>query len=525
MELNEQEKHEDQHLGQDEEQDLHLLKPRPRPMSPSVGKRVRVQSEKGKMYNFDLLVDEFKKQKRLLCKINKEADLALSKNECNVGLLQDVANRLQIELGNIDITLSKVKESEIPEVDIVQSLEYNYKEICYESHTRLTMLKEKMKHEHEDRMSNVSLKSRSSSSRSHHTSVSKSSCVSSKRIELSTKLARLGTERKYHDMMEKARADLKKLEIDKEIEATNAEIRAVNKILEEEDEADPQSCLSFPLGENNQPTEGLLHRYLEDSRVVNYSLSGSSVQKTLSVAGGLDSIDKDLNKKKAEIKAMTDLNPNAQVFKFPTDFIQPGKPRLDHNYNYQPIGHSQPSKHRLGQETNLNSDFKIPNEPRLGCSTIDEASHEVKDEPRLIVDSKNAFTCNTQSDVRPRQHTYEPLADFREQPNINNNDNIQSSQVYQWDILKGFANLQNQNLEKLVDLFVARQRKDNLPVKEPEVFSGDLLKYPQWKTSFITLIESKTDDAAERLYYLGKYTDGQAKAAIDNLISFGTQEA
>lgn len=66
MELNEQEKHEDQHLGQDEEQDLLLLKPRPRPMSPSVGKRVRVQSEKGKMYNFDLLVDEFKKTKEIV---------------------------------------------------------------------------------------------------------------------------------------------------------------------------------------------------------------------------------------------------------------------------------------------------------------------------------------------------------------------------------------------------------------------------------------------------------------------------
>ncbi|XP_064088398.1 uncharacterized protein LOC135202872 [Macrobrachium nipponense] len=217
MELNEEEKHEDQHLGQDEEQDLHSLKPRPWPMSPSMGKRVRFQSEKGKMYNFDLLVDEFKKQKRLLGKINKEADLALSKNDCNVGLLQDVANRLQIELKNIDITLSKVKESEIPEVDIVQSLEYNYQEICFEIHTRLTKLKEKMKHDQDDKMSNVSLKSKSSSSRSHHTSVSKSSRVSStKRIELSTKLARLGTERKYHDIMEKARADLKKLEIDKD---------------------------------------------------------------------------------------------------------------------------------------------------------------------------------------------------------------------------------------------------------------------------------------------------------------------
>ena len=27
-----------------------------------------------------------------------------------------------------------------------------------------------------------------------------------------------------------------------------------------------------------------------------------------------------------------------------------------------------------------------------------------------------------------------------------------------------------------------------------------------------------------RQYYLGKYTDGETKAAIDNLISLGTQE-
>ena len=46
-----------------------------------------------------------------------------------------------------------------------------------------------------------------------------------------------------------------------------------------------------------------------------------------------------------------------------------------------------------------------------------------------------------------------------------------------------------------------------------------------WKASFKALIESKTDDAVQRLYYLGKYTSGEAKAAISNLILLGTPEA
>ena len=60
------------------------------------------------------------------------------------------------------------------------------------------------------------------------------------------------------------------------------------------------------------------------------------------------------------------------------------------------------------------------------------------------------------------------------QSNIQNSQTTQSSQS---DMLREFAYLQNQNFERMVELFTANQRKANLSVKEPEVFSGDLLKY------------------------------------------------
>nr|BDT62740.1 MAG: hypothetical protein [Metapenaeus ensis nimavirus] len=80
-------------------------------------------------------------------------------------------------------------------------------------------------------------------------------------------------------------------------------------------------------------------------------------------------------------------------------------------------------------------------------------------------------------------------------------------------------------IEHLADILSVRQRSDTLPRLEPEVFKGDILQYPKWNKAFETLVESKTNSASERLYYIGKYTDGEAKEAISSLLSLDTTEA
>ena len=57
-------------------------------------------------------------------------------------------------------------------------------------------------------------------------------------------------------------------------------------------------------------------------------------------------------------------------------------------------------------------------------------------------------------------------------------------------------------ITKLADVLTQRQDRDSLPHPEPEVFKGDLLRYPMWIKSFETFIERKTKDPSERLYYL-----------------------
>lgn len=54
-----------------------------------------------------------------------------------------------------------------------------------------------------------------------------------------------------------------------------------------------------------------------------------------------------------------------------------------------------------------------------------------------------------------------------------------------------------------------------LPAPEPFVFSGDPLKFIEWSTSFKALIEGRCSNPADRLFYLQKYIDGEARSALE----------
>ena len=77
---------------------------------------------------------------------------------------------------------------------------------------------------------------------------------------------------------------------------------------------------------------------------------------------------------------------------------------------------------------------------------------------------------------------------------------------------------------RLADLLVERQDHNKLPCPQPEVFSGDFLQYPIWIKPFETFIDGKTKSSAERLYYLSKFTSGEAKESICGLLSLNSEE-
>ncbi|XP_013882123.1 uncharacterized protein LOC106530938, partial [Austrofundulus limnaeus] len=64
-----------------------------------------------------------------------------------------------------------------------------------------------------------------------------------------------------------------------------------------------------------------------------------------------------------------------------------------------------------------------------------------------------------------------------------------------------------------------------LPVPEPSVFTGDPLRYKDWKMSFQTLIGRKNIPVNERVYYLRKYVGGSARKAIESYFLLGTDAA
>ncbi len=67
--------------------------------------------------------------------------------------------------------------------------------------------------------------------------------------------------------------------------------------------------------------------------------------------------------------------------------------------------------------------------------------------------------------------------------------------------------------------------RDSLPKQEPETFSGDVIEYPVWLNSFNVLVESRCHSTSDRLYYLGRYTAGEAKECIKGLLSLHTDDA
>lgn len=64
-----------------------------------------------------------------------------------------------------------------------------------------------------------------------------------------------------------------------------------------------------------------------------------------------------------------------------------------------------------------------------------------------------------------------------------------------------------------------------IPVPEPTMFSGDPLRYSDWKLSFQTLMDQKSIPDNEKIFYLQRCVSGQAKSALEGYFLLGTESA
>ncbi|XP_073459137.1 uncharacterized protein [Aquarana catesbeiana] len=72
--------------------------------------------------------------------------------------------------------------------------------------------------------------------------------------------------------------------------------------------------------------------------------------------------------------------------------------------------------------------------------------------------------------------------------------------------------------ENVATIVPARRQRTvpaRLPVPEPTVFSGDILKFIEWKASFEMIIEHYCSRPVDKLFYLQKYVGGEAKKVLD----------
>jgi hypothetical protein len=72
---------------------------------------------------------------------------------------------------------------------------------------------------------------------------------------------------------------------------------------------------------------------------------------------------------------------------------------------------------------------------------------------------------------------------------------------------------------------VIARKGEGLPKKEPVKFQGDIFEFSVWLNSFKVLVEDRYPDAADRLYYLGRYTAGEAKESIKGLLFMHSSDA
>lgn len=66
---------------------------------------------------------------------------------------------------------------------------------------------------------------------------------------------------------------------------------------------------------------------------------------------------------------------------------------------------------------------------------------------------------------------------------------------------------------------------NRLPVPEPTTFSGDPLRFTDWKMSFMILIDRKPLPASEKMFYLKTYLTGEARKAVEGFFYRDSESA
>ena len=446
-------------------------------------KRLRTMTASGKEYRIAFLKKEFASQRRAISKDINKAEIALA-DSTEASILQRQRARIEINtenlaqaLGELESLVDKVSETYN---DIVE-FQADLLQIQGETKRLVERIENKelesCKTQTADEVisSVCSKKSRSIGSRSSHSRTKSNKTTSSRETQIAVKAARLKAELEFIELESQKEVELKRFRIAKELAVTEAEIAARNSNREslldcnsvKDKRAASESSKRLP---EEDASEELLHNYLR------------------SQVNSLASYDFDKNVSE-EIVHETDLKENRAEYSSQENFSH-----MSNNKASTKLPNTATNDRRNRVNENPTRSLSYPLDPLT-------PSFVSKLDPSPLPPLQ--FPYQHSSNV-PNYHHNNPFVNKATEPN-----NAPS----------------HDTLQRLADLIVQQKNNKTLPVPEPEIFKGDPIQYPIWLQSFEAIVESNVTDSSQKLYYLGRYTDGEAKESIKGLLSLRTEDA
>lgn len=141
---------------------------------------------------------------------------------------------------------------------------------------------------------------------------------------------------------------------------------------------------------------------------------------------------------------------------------------------------------------------------------------------------KNLTAAQARLQVYDQANIKEEREDILELDNVLDNQippPISFQSMHRSPVTQAVTSTLNESTVELVKVLAGALSANRIPIPEPQVFSGDPLKYNDWKLSFETLIDHKNIQDKEKIYYLRRYVSGQAKKALDGYFLLGTESA
>ena len=446
--------------------------------------RSRIPTEKGLNYSKQLAEKELTKSLRTWRNYIDTIKTALLDNP-GLLTLQEMRQTLDANMNDLLEIKSKllklydVQESEelTSRLELWDEQYSNYYSILNDRINEICMNTNKQN------MTNIDRTSRSSRS-------SRASQSSRKAIILS-KHARLKTELSFLEIENEKEVELKRIQMMKELAANQAEIEAIDKFEQEEQNIEKGSATSCKLPEQVQsPLERVREYVKEQSDSLQLSQRPMNNSNT---SPQISELSQDTQ--------IGPLNPHVSIFAPSTSPPIPNPFPRDQTTIENPPGLTERS---VSQHPTTD----VPHSQHV------HGFHQSNPLYTVSTDTRNPFTSSTYPRVTvPTPSTQPNPAMTYPQPNPGSTSHGQPRTA------------SDEPLTRLADLLSERRIRDNLPLPEPDIFRGDLLQFPQWIKSFETIIESQTQKISERLFYLGKYIAGEAKDAIRGYISQNSAEA